>query len=305
MAAQLQKLIVVRPSAATVTRAVPKHVTRSPALIIGCSGWQYRHWKGLFYPEKMPVARWFDHYATVFDTVEVNNTFYRLPEKATFIRWRAMMPDGFLGAIKASRFLTHMKKLKDPEEPLHRLFERAQGLGPRLGPVLYQLPARFPADRGRLEHFLSVLPRRLQGDQPGDAPIVLQHAIEFRDPSWYVPETFDVLERHEVALCLHDRAGSHTPDIAVGPFIYVRFHGPSGAYHGGYDDEALRAKAIWLQAQHAAGRDVYAYFNNDIGGMALRDAVTLRSLIQANDDATASGCNVSRSRAAAARSGGQ
>jgi uncharacterized protein YecE (DUF72 family) len=272
---------------------------QEPGLRVGCSGWQYRHWRSAFYPATLPTSHWLPYYASRFDTVEINNTFYRLPDAATFVRWREALPAGFLAAIKASRFLTHMKKLVNPAEPLERLFSRAAGLGECLGPVLYQLPATLRRDLPRLDAFLSLLPRRLADASGRERPI--RHVMEFRDPSWYEPEVFEVLVRHGVALCLHDRAGSPTPEIAVGPFIYVRFHGSSGAYHGGYAREDLAARARWLAIQHASGRDIFVYFNNDIGARAPADAITLRALLF--DAVTASARSASRPRAAAARSG--
>jgi uncharacterized protein YecE (DUF72 family) len=234
---------------------------------VGCSGWQYRHWRGSFYPADLAQARWFEHYASVFDTVEVNNTFYRLPEAATFDAWKERAPAGFLYAIKASRYLTHMKKLKDPEEPISRFFERASHLGATLGPVLYQLPPRWERDLPRLEEFLSLLPKpRL-------------HAVEFRDPSWYGDETYALLEKAGVALCLHDMRGSESPERLVGPFVYVRFHGTSAKYGGRYPDSAVESWARRLTGEIRRGRDVYAYFNNDRGGHAPRDAVRLRDAI--------------------------
>jgi uncharacterized protein YecE (DUF72 family) len=234
---------------------------------IGCSGWQYRHWRDQFY-SGLPASRWFAHYASVFDTVEINNSFYRLPEAETFARWAANAPPGFLYAVKASRFLTHMKKLKDPEEPLQRFFDRATELGECLGPVLYQLPPGWRKEVARLEYFLGVLPAGVR------------HVIEFRDPSWYAPEVIDLLRAHGVALCLHDMRGSATERTTVAPFVYVRFHGPSGTYAGGYDDDRLRSWAGWLAHQHAEGRDVYAYFNNDVGGHAPVDALRLRQMME-------------------------
>jgi uncharacterized protein YecE (DUF72 family) len=233
---------------------------------IGCSGWQYRHWRDNFYPPGLPQSRWFDHYATQFDTVEINNTFYRLPEAETFAAWKKRAPRGFLYAVKASRFLTHMKKLKDPAEPLERLFARAKKLGRTLGPVLYQLPPNWGVDVERLTAFLRLLPGRRH------------HAIEFRDPSWYRDDVFALLERYRVALCLHDMAGSATARIAVGPFVYARFHGPK-KYNGRYDDRVLEDWGAWLAAQMGGGRPVYVYFNNDMGGHAPRDAVRLRSTV--------------------------
>jgi len=234
---------------------------------VGCSGWQYKHWRnGAFYPAAIPQTRWFEYYASCFDTVEINNTFYRLPEAGTFAQWKARAPNGFLYAVKASRFLTHMKKLKDPVDPLDRLFSRARQLGRTLGPVLYQLPPRWSLDLDRLETFVRALPKRRR------------HAIEFRDPSWYTPDVFALLDRCGVALCLHDMAGSATGRIAHGPFVYARFHGPQ-KYNGRYPDDALERWADWLSSQLKNGRPVYAYFNNDIGAHAPRDAMRLRDLI--------------------------
>lgn len=215
----------------------------------------------------VPARRWFEHYAARFDTVEINNSFYRLPDADTFARWRERAPARFLYAVKASRFLTHMKKLKDPEEPIERLFTRMRQLGDRLGPVLYQLPPGFKLDLARLEHFLHALPPDVK------------HVIEFRDPSWYADTVSALLERHGVVRCLHDMKGSATGRERVGPFVYVRYHGPSGTYSGGYPSDRLARWAEWLRGVRDTGVDVFAYFNNDVGGHAPRDAVTLRQLL--------------------------
>jgi uncharacterized protein YecE (DUF72 family) len=237
-------------------------------LRVGCSGWEYKHWRGNFYPAEVPRTRWFDHYASVFDTVEINNTFYRLPEEETFAVWAARAPRGFEYAVKASRYLTHMKKLRDPEEPLDRLFSRMRPLGRLLGPVLYQLPPGWKLDRERLEHFLQGLPRGVR------------HVLEFRDPSWYAPDVLAQFAQYGVSLCLHDMRGSATLRQRVGPIVYLRFHGPTGQYAGGYSERRLAGWAEWLHEQRAGGADVYAYFNNDLGGHAPRDAVTLRRLLE-------------------------
>jgi uncharacterized protein YecE (DUF72 family) len=242
-----------------------------PGLHIGCSGWQYQHWRGNFYPADLPLSRWLHHYAQRFNSVEINNTFYRLPEAATFASWKRRAPRGFVYSVKASRFLTHMKKLKDPEAPLELFFSRAKRLGSALGPILYQLPPRWPlstASRERFEIFLRALPRRRR------------HVVEFRDPSWYADEIFALLERHSVALCLHDMQGSASPTLAIGPFVYVRFHGPQ-KYGGRYTDTTLERRAEWLIERARAGSPIHAYFNNDVGGHAPRDAVRLRRLIEA------------------------
>lgn len=236
-------------------------------LRIGCSGWEYMHWRGTFYPEEVPQARWLEYYAASFDTVEVNNSFYRLPEASTFEAWRNRVPRRFLFAVKASRFLTHMKKLKEPAEPLARLIERTAALGTRLGPILYQLPPRWAINLERLDTFLAALPGRLR------------HVVEFRDPSWYDERVYHALAARRVALCLHDMAGSASPRLAVGPFLYLRFHGTGPRYGGGYPDWMLREWAGWLAPHIARGARVYAYFNNDVGGHAPRDAARLRAFM--------------------------
>jgi uncharacterized protein YecE (DUF72 family) len=243
---------------------------------VGCSGWQYRHWGTSFYPQGVPQSRWFAHYATVFDTVEINNSFYRLPSADTFAKWRDLAPPRFLYAVKASRFLTHMKKLKDPDDPLIRLFENVRELGPRLGPVLYQLPPNFGINLERLEGFLSAIRSAARKTGLG---MRSHHVVEFRDPSWYDERVFELLSRYGVAMCLHDMQGSATERRAIGPCAYVRFHQGTSKYSGRYDDRRLDAWAEWLVERIAEGLDVFAYFNNDTGGHAPRDAVRLRDRI--------------------------
>jgi uncharacterized protein YecE (DUF72 family) len=250
---------------------------------IGCSGWNYRHWRGPFYPADVPVRLWFEYYAKSFDTVEVNNTFYRLPEPETFAAWRDRAPDGFLFGIKASRFLTHLKRLKEPEEPVARLFEHARELGDHFGPILYQLPGSFHRDLDRLEAFLALLPRTLGEAGGTPKPHVLRHAIEFRHPSWYVDETYVLLEQHSVAMCLHDKAGSAITDPFVGPFDYIRFHGPGGRYFGRYELRRLETWAARIREQFCRGRHVFAYFNNDPEGMAIINARELKQLLEEAD----------------------
>jgi uncharacterized protein YecE (DUF72 family) len=250
---------------------------------IGCSGWNYKHWRGNFYPPELPMRAWFTHYSNVFDTVEVNNTFYRLPEPATFAAWRQRAPANFIYAIKASRFLTHLKRLREPEEAVARLFERACHLQAHLGPVLYQLPGNFHRDLERLDAFLAVLPRTLGeiGARPRDRRI--RHVVEFRHPSWYVDETQSVLRGHGAVMCLHDKHGSAIVEPIETPFVYVRFHGPGGRYFGRYDLRRLKSWAARLSEQWRAGRDVFAYFNNDPEGMAVINARELRALTIAAD----------------------
>ncbi len=239
-------------------------MARAAAFRIGCSGWQYRHWKGSFYPEPLRSRDWLEYYAAHFDTVEVNSSFYRLPADAVFDSWRSRTPRDFLFSVKASRFLTHMKKLKEPREPLERLFSRVFELGGKLGPVLYQLPRQMPKDIGRLARFLELLPPRVK------------HAIEFRNPEWYKDEVIRLLRKHNVALCLHDMSGSATPRLLTSRFTYIRFHGASGRYDGAYPQETLEDWARWLARTNYPA---FAYFNNDIGGHAPRDARRLIELL--------------------------
>lgn len=238
---------------------------------VGTSGWNYKHWKGVVYPADLPARRWLAHYAATFDTVEVNNSFYRLPSEATFRDWAGQVPPGFLFAVKASRYLTHMKKLKEPEGPLDLFLGRARGLGERLGPILYQLPPGWHADVGRLRHFLSVL--------PADPT----HVVEFRDSSWYAGEVRSALAERGVGFCIHDLRGEPTPQWLTARAVYVRFHGPTArAYAGRYSPEQLRAWAGRIDGWRRAGHDVYAYFNNDDAGNAFANAGELRSLLGAS-----------------------
>jgi uncharacterized protein YecE (DUF72 family) len=247
-----------------------------PGIRVGCSGWQYKHWRQRFYPADLPVSKWLPYYAARFDTVEINNSFYRLPDEAVFADWRSRVPRGFVYAVKASRFLTHMKKLKDPQAPVDLLFSRASHLRSALGPVLYQLPPRWPLNLSRLVEFVEALPRRRK------------HVIEFRDPSWYVDEVFETLQRHRVAMCLHDMAGSAPEPRQIGPFIYLRFHGPA-RYRGRYEDAHLTRWADWCGGALSQGLAVYAYFNNDIDADAPRDAERFRVLLEGVRQTAATG----------------
>lgn len=231
---------------------------------VGCSGWNYKHWKGVFYPEDMPQKKWFAFYARIFDTVEINNTFYNLPSEKTFRSWADQAESNFLYSVKANRYITHIKRLKEPEKSLKRFFERARLLGKHLGPILYQLPPNWRCDIERLRNFLEHL--------PGD----LVHVFEFRDQRWLNDEVFDSLGEAGVSFCVHDMEGLEVPRKAMGPVVYVRFHGYDGKYEGQYPEQSLRPWAKWLNDE-AGRRDIYAYFNNDQGGHAIGDAKTLRS----------------------------
>ena len=235
---------------------------------IGCSGWNYKHWRELFYPKGLAASRWFAFYAEHFDTVEINNSFYRLPAAETFDKWREQAPPGFCYAVKANRFLTQAKKLKDCEEPLGRMMPPFRHLGDRLGPILYQLPPSLNLNLERLESFLQLVPKDVT------------NVFEFRDKSWYAPETLALLERFGAALCVHDMPGSASERWAVGPAAYVRFHGATRKYWGRYSDEALLSWTDWIVEQARGGRQVWCYFNNDIDGHAIHDAQTLKAMVR-------------------------
>jgi uncharacterized protein YecE (DUF72 family) len=235
---------------------------------VGCSGWQYKHWRGDFYPDAIPASRWLEYYALHFDTVEINNSFYRLPEAHSFEAWRQRVPPGFLYAVKASRYITHMKKLKESREPVELLFSRVTSLNDALGPVLYQLPPRWPLNLERFKAFLRTLPPQFT------------HVVEFRDPTWYVEAVFDELNARGVSLCLHDMAGAATGLRLIGPAVYLRFHGPA-KYSGRYPSKRLATIAAWCAERLSERIPLYAYFNNDIGGHAPRDATRFRELVQA------------------------
>lgn len=236
------------------------------AIRIGTSGWEYDHWSGSFYPRGLPRDRWLEHYATVFDTVELNAPFYRLPQAGTFAVWARRVPTGFTFAVKASRYLTHLRRLREPREPLERLWSRARHLGSHLGPMLYQLPPRWRPDEERLRAFLAATPGTPQ-------------ALEFRDARWYRPSVLAALVEANVALCLHDMPGSAPPAVPVGPFVYVRFHGAGERYGGRYSSQRLSAWADRLSSWADAGLPSWTYFNNDGGGHAVRDAIRLREMV--------------------------
>ena len=234
---------------------------------IGCSGWIYRHWRERFYPPKLAQHRWFAFYAETFDTVELNTSFYHLPRAESFTKWRDQAPPGFRYAVKAPRFITHMKKLKDCAEPVGEFLGRARNLGPAIGPILYQLPPRWAFNRERLEAFFDLLPSDLT------------HVFEFREKSWLVAETLQLLDRYGASFCVQDMAGSATERWAVGRIAYVRFHGGVGKYWGRYSDETLLSWSDWIAEQARGGRPVWCYFNNDIDGHAIHDAQTLKAMV--------------------------
>jgi uncharacterized protein YecE (DUF72 family) len=232
---------------------------------VGCSGWNYRDWRGTVYPAALPASGWFGCYRTMFDTVEINNTFYRLPPMETVARWAEQAPAGFVYAVKLGQFGSHRMKLRDPASWLPNHVERVRGLGAAAGPTLVQLPPRWKRNAARLDEFLDAA--------PGD----LRWAVEVRDESWLHDEVYDVLRRHGAALCIHDLLPAH-PWVRTAGWTYVRFHGPHALtekYAGLYTGRRLWRPAERLAAWAREG-DVYAYFNNDYDGHAVTDAQWLR-----------------------------
>jgi uncharacterized protein YecE (DUF72 family) len=259
---------------------------------IGTSGYVYRHWRGVFYPEGLKAADWLAYYARHFSTVELNATFYRLPTAQAVEEWRRRAGRDFVFACKGSRFLTHMKRLRDTRTGLRRFFTPVSRLGPQLGAVLWQLPPQMDrADPPRLDAFLEALP-------PGP-----RYAVEFRAVAWHTDEVWEVLERHGAALCEHDLLPRPRTRPDVG-FRYLRFHGSGARYAGRYGRSALTRWARDLAAWRESGRDGYVYFNNDGGGAAVQDARTLLELLEtATPFAPEAPLTSRRARAPSSRSG--
>jgi uncharacterized protein YecE (DUF72 family) len=229
-------------------------------VIIGTSGWQYDDWRGRLYPRNLAQSKWLAHYAERFQSVEVNNAFYRLPEVSTFERWRDSTPDDFVLSLKASRYLTHVRRLRDPAEPVHRLMERAGSLQSKLGPILIQLPANFRADQPALRRTLEAFPKHVR------------LAFEPRHESWYQDGTEELLASRNVALCLSDTPERKAPVWRTADWGYLRFHQGRAAPAPCYGRKALHTWAERLATLWSPNDDVFAYFNNDHGGCAVRDA---------------------------------
>jgi len=238
------------------------------SLRVGTSGWSYRHWRGRFYPTDLKPREQLRFYASRFDTVEINASFYRLPSEQTVEHWRKTVPRDFRFAIKASRYITHVKRLADPEDSLDMFLGRARILGSKLGPVLFQLPPRFRSNPSRLASLVRLLPARRR------------FVFEFRDPDWLNDEVRDILERRKVGFCIFHMVGMSCPLWVTAPFVYVRFHGSSGKYGGSYRGRELSRWAERVAGWLRDGLDVYAYFNNDQGGAAVRNGRDLAELVE-------------------------
>jgi uncharacterized protein YecE (DUF72 family) len=235
-------------------------------LRVGTSGWHYADWRGAFYPKGVPQRSWLRYYAEQFPTVELNNSFYRLPDVSGFRRWKEQTPDGFVFTVKASRFLTHYRRLRDPEEPVERLLAAAAGLGEKLGPVLLQLPPDMAVECERLEQTLEAFAGRVQ------------LACEFRHGSWFCDEVYDVLRARDVALCLTDRRNRHGPLVRTASWVFVRMHEGTAAPHPSYGTRALHTWTDRIAELWGTGADGYVYFNNDHFGCAVRNAAEFAAI---------------------------
>ena len=235
---------------------------------IGTSGWHYDHWKGPFYPPKSRGEDMLQYYCQQLDTVEVNNSFYRLPTASAVKGWVQQTPDEFLFAVKASRYITHNRKLKEPKQSAARFLKVADGFGKKLGPILFQFPSSWRVNRERLRDFLAAVGknRRL--------------VFEFRNPTWHVEEIYRTLQEFNAAFCIFEIGGVRSPVKVTADFVYVRLHGPGRAYQGRYAAAALRKWAGQIEAWSREGRDVFFFFDNDQDGFAALNAVELRRIVR-------------------------
>jgi uncharacterized protein YecE (DUF72 family) len=241
-------------------------------IYVGTSGWHYKYWVGNFYPAGTQSKDFTDYYLQFFRTVEINNSFYKLPSPETFANWRASVPDDFVFAVKASRFITHMKKLKDPQESTIRFFENVRALGEKTGPILFQLPPAWKINEERLASLLRVIPNHYR------------YTFEFRDQTWYDPKIYDLLRQHNAAFCIYELAGHMSPMEVTADFVYIRLHGPTlNKYQGSYSDETLTFWAEKCLEWQEQGKDVYIYFDNDQLGYAGFNAKRLQELVRARN----------------------
>jgi uncharacterized protein YecE (DUF72 family) len=238
-------------------------------IYIGTSGWHYDHWRGPFYPQNLPKDEtMLSYYARHFRAVEINNSFYQLPKKNTLTAWYNQVPNRFLFAVKGSRYITHMKKLKDASQTVPALLEAASVLGAKLGPILFQLPPRWKINPARLREFLQSLPGEFR------------YAFEFRDPSWFDERIYQALGDNHAAFCIYHLAGRLSPKRITTDFIYIRLHGPQDAYQGQYDVQTLAGWAGAISTWQNQGKEVFCFFDNDQAGYAAQDALRLQKMIQ-------------------------
>ncbi len=237
-------------------------------LHVGTSGWSYDHWGNVFYPENLRPRDRLHFYARHFATVEVNSTFYHTMRDSTYEKWKDTVPENFVFAIKANRFLTHRKRLKDAREPLARILAGARILKYKLGPLLFQLSPGFHFDPGTVEDFLKLLPEDVAS------------VLEFRSLSWFVPETYQLLKAYGISFCIFDHPRMECPKEVTSSPVYIRMHGFGAVYGGKYDTVTLKTWAKTIRSYLNQGLDVYIYFNNDTEGYAVENARTLRELLR-------------------------
>ncbi|MCK4537049.1 MAG: DUF72 domain-containing protein [Desulfuromonadales bacterium] len=240
---------------------------RAGEVYIGTSGWSYNHWKGVFYPTDLAGAQMLEEYANHFRSTEINSSFYKLPSRNTLEQWRKSVPADFVFSAKASRYITHMKKLKDPGENVPVFLDRIKILGDKLGPVLFQLPPRWRCNRERLAVFLDSLPTGFR------------FAFEFRDHSWLNNQTYELLANHNAAFCIYELNGFLSPRQITADFVYVRLHGPDGPYQGSYDSASLAGWSRTFSTWSAQGKSIYCYFDNDQKGYAPENGQCLRNMV--------------------------
>lgn len=245
---------------------MPAH-SGSGAVHIGTSGWHYKHWKGPFYPSDLPTTKWLQWYVDRFDTVEINNSFYRLPALTALELWCRQTPANFCFAVKASRYITHNRKLKDPQNAVDKFLSVIEKLGRRLGPILFQLPPAWKVNVERLDEFLSGLPRGHR------------YVFEFRNETWNVPPVYEVLRKHNAAFCIYELAGFLSPVEVTADFTYVRLHGPGNKYQGDYSAEILRTWADRIKEWQKNLKHIFVYFDNDQAGFAAKNAAQLKQII--------------------------
>lgn len=236
-------------------------------LYIGTSGFSYDDWVNEFYPMDIASNKRLDYYAKHFNTVEINNSFYNLPSKKTFQNWSESVEDNFVFAVKANRYITHMKNLMVDQEPVSRLLNRAEPLGEKLGPILFQLPPQWNVNLDRLKDFVKILPANQR------------FVFEFRNQTWYTKSVFDVLKKNNLGFCIHDHRDGPSPEEITADFIYIRFHGPGGYYQSKYNNEELNNYELEIKNFLRKKLDVYAYFNNDFQAFAIDNAKMLKSLL--------------------------
>jgi uncharacterized protein YecE (DUF72 family) len=242
-------------------------VKKNCKIYIGTSGWHYKHWLGPFYPKEMKPPEFLNFYTKHFNTVELNNTFYMLPKEETFVNWRKAVPDNFLFAVKASRYITHNKKLKDGKESFRNFIEKAKSLKEKLGPVLFQLPPGWKINFERLEEFLEGLPKGYE------------YTFEFRNNTWFDDKVYDLLAKHNAAFCMYELNAVQTPKMVTTDFIYIRLHGPGRAYQGQYKEKILLGWADDFAKWKKKANNIYCYFDNDEKGYAAMDALRLKKMV--------------------------